>query len=279
MTISVHRTRDSGWLLTAVSCAAGVVVLGILDYATGYEIRMFPLYYVPVSVAAWRIGRAPAVLIAMLCAASWVVANQLAGLQYSHVAVWAVNTGMQGGSFILVGVMVDAMRASRDREAALSRTDGLTDLLNARAFDELARQLVLLARRQGRPLTIAYLDLDNFKSVNDIHGHGRGDAVLVQLADLLRRSTRASDVVARMGGDEFVLLMPDTSADGARVILERLRAEVATRFASVAVTASIGGVTFETPPRDFDDLIRRADQLLYEAKAAGKGRVVLDTAA
>ena len=269
--------------VTMLGCVVGVVALGLLDYATGYELRFSPLYYLPVSLAAWRLGRAAAVAIATLSAASWLIANQLAGQQYSHVAVWAVNTVMQGGSFVLVGLIVAAMRAARDREAALSRTDELTGLLNARAFVEHAERLVALAHRQQRPLTVAYIDLDNFKAVNDTHGHARGDAVLIAVADVLRRTTRASDVVARMGGDEFVVLLPDASGAAARGILERLRAEAARHLVNVAggvaVTTSVGGVTFDVPPEDLDALIRRADHVMYAAKAAGKDQVVLEETA
>jgi diguanylate cyclase (GGDEF)-like protein len=134
------------------------------------------------------------------------------------------------------------------------------------------------SRRTARPLTVAYLDIDDFKRVNDAQGHARGDALLVTLASTLRGTTRSLDVVARLGGDEFGLLLVDTDGPTADLLLQRLRATLALAVAQYGwdVTFSLGAVTFLDPARSVDEMMGRADQLMYDAKRAGKNAVRLD---
>ena len=137
--------------------------------------------------------------------------------------------------------------------------------------------MIALCNRHGRPVTVAYLDLDHFKQVNDRFGHARGDQVLFTVASALREAARDSDLVARLGGDEFALLLPETDETGAAVVLERARANVirSLRDETVRVTASIGAVTGRPGKRLVDELLKLADANLYAAKARGKDCVVL----
>ena len=124
-------------------------------------------------------------------------------------------------------------------------------------------------------MAVLYLDLDNFKSVNDTHGHQTGDAVLRLVADAIRRAVRQPDIVGRMGGDEFAVLMPETDTVEADAVAQRLAQNIATAFrGSPAVTASIGVVSCTDTKVDSDDVLRSADQAMYEAKRAGKNRVI-----
>ena len=148
-------------------------------------------------------------------------------------------------------------------------------MLNARAFGERLTQELERNRRYPRPLTLLYLDLDDFKAVNDAHGHQTGDAVLRLVADAMRSSVRQADVVGRLGGDEFALLMPETDAKLADAAAVRLAESLRKIFQGTpTVTASIGVVSCQGGDAVSDDLLRRADQAMYEAKRAGKDRVV-----
>jgi two-component system, cell cycle response regulator len=150
--------------------------------------------------------------------------------------------------------------------------DPLTRLYNRRfLFSQLAA-LVSAARRHGRPLTVAMVDLDGFKAVNDTRGHDTGDEVLVAAAEALQRALRAEDVLGRLGGEEFLALLPDTDAVAAARTAERLRAAVAEAGGPVAVTASVGWAVLEDGEEP-DEVVRRADTALYAAKAAGRNRV------
>jgi diguanylate cyclase (GGDEF)-like protein len=176
-------------------------------------------------------------------------------------------------------VRQDAQR-HRARATALEadvRRDQLTGLGNRREMEARWPELIREARASGQPLSVAMLDLDHFKQVNDMHGHAVGDQVLVTLGGLLRTQTRGSDLVARMGGEEFLVVLPDTDAERAADVCERLRQRVAghdwaTLAPGLRVTLSIGLTT--SPPVEAQTLSLRADAALYHAKAAGRNRLV-----
>jgi diguanylate cyclase (GGDEF)-like protein len=157
----------------------------------------------------------------------------------------------------------------------LARTDPLTGAANARTFYETTAVEAGRARRAGRPLTLAYLDLDNFNQLNDGLGHAAGDQALVHLVAVIRLHLRASDLLARLGGDEFALLLPEAGTDGAVALLARLQEKLAVEMAARGwpVSVSIGVVSYLRPPADVDRMIQRADALMYRAKRRGKGRV------
>lgn len=267
----------------AKSLGAAAVVLGIglvagVDYATGIEIHVLPLYYLPLSLAAWHFRRPGALAAATVCALAWFGANHLSGQAYSQSSIWVINTMMQGASFMVVGLLVATLRDRATRADALSRTDPLTSLPNSRAFYTDASRILALSRRLGQAVTMAYVDLDNFKAVNDTLGHQGGDDLLRRVAELIRTCIRATDASARIGGDEFVLCLLATDQDRALELLERLRRLLAEAFATQVcpVTASIGGVTFESPPPSVEAMVREADRRMYAAKAGGRNRVLLE---
>jgi diguanylate cyclase (GGDEF)-like protein len=249
-----------------------VVVVAWIDYATGIELRVFPLYFLPVLGIALRFGRAPGLAAAAGCAAAWELSNHLAGMRGSRPAVTIGNLAVMSIAFGSVALLAAAQRDWLRRERAISRTDSLTGLLNGRGLFEAAAVELARSTRYRHPLTMAYLDLDDFKQINDRFGHARGDAVLVAVAHALRRSCRSTDLVARLGGDEFVILLPETDRDAAEAALAKVRSRVeeAGGHHDWKVTASIGAVSFAKPPADVETLVREADAAMYVAKAGGK---------
>lgn len=182
--------------------------------------------------------------------------------------------------------MVDALTRMRDeldernaqlqdqalRLEELATTDPLTGVHNRRKFNELALAEAERARRYGHPLCFLIIDIDRFKLVNDTQGHEAGDQALVALAGLVRSRIRAPDHLARWGGEEFVLLLPDAELDGALELAQRLRAEARACAAMHGATVSIGVAQYR-PPETTDDLFARADRALYRAKDLGRDRV------
>jgi two-component system cell cycle response regulator len=163
----------------------------------------------------------------------------------------------------------------------LAATDSLTGLLNRRAFVEIVERDVSLAHRHEWPLSVLLLDIDHFKQVNDQYGHGIGDSVLAAVGSTLAHTARKSDLVARWGGEEFVVALSHTAASGARVMAERLRRQIGERRlespnpawrGALAVTASIGVATL-APSDSLEDLVARADRAMYTAKSKGRNRV------
>jgi diguanylate cyclase (GGDEF)-like protein len=160
----------------------------------------------------------------------------------------------------------------------LATHDALTELCNRRHFLELLDKEIARAERHGRPLALAILDVDLFKGVNDAHGHIAGDGVLKQIAELLRNHVRGEDVAARIGGEEFAILLPEAAPDAANAFSERLREAVAQAVFSPggeprSITISIGLADLAPTRSDRSTLMRAADVALYEAKEMGRNRV------
>lgn len=258
-----------------------VVGIALVDHATGVEVRIYPLYFAPIALLAWN---APRRRIAMLGPAiatlAWLASNQIADPTRFTPGIWLVNALTQAVAFFTVGVLIAEVHEQLRRERALSRRDALTGLANSMAFHEHGELLIANAARAEQPVTLAYLDLDNFKAVNDGKGHIEGDRVLQAVAAVLQAQLRTGDVAARLGGDEFALLLPNSDGDGARHLLERLRRAVLTRMREGGwpVTVSIGAVAYALAPPSLQVAIQRADALMYEAKRKGKDRVHVITA-
>ena len=165
----------------------------------------------------------------------------------------------------------------------MAHTDSLTGLPNRRAIEEWAARQLRGAARHGFAMWVAEADLDNFKSINDSYGHDAGDRVLQKFGEVLRESTRASDISGRMGGDEFLLVMTHLDEKSTRVTVERLRKQFAAlKFSfggeNVSVTASFGIAGFQgKEPPDFTKLVRQADKALYSGKRAGRNQVTVES--
>ena len=163
----------------------------------------------------------------------------------------------------------------------MATTDSLTGAMTRRRFELEVNREVARAKRYNRPLGFIYLDIDNFKSINDEHGHAVGDIVLQRVAQFCKNGLRAIDAFGRTGGEEFAVALPETPLDGARETAERLRCAIAeagikTSSATLSVTASFGAATLLQGETNGLDALRRADAALYEAKNAGKNRTVCD---
>jgi diguanylate cyclase (GGDEF)-like protein len=254
---------------------ATIAVIGRLDAEFGAHFSVTALYLVPIAVAAWYIGRTGGRVASLVAGAAKVAAGLFAA---TGAAPWLVIAWDAATIIVLsfvVGEVLTRLHAALDAEHDLARTDALTGLPNTRSFHELAVLELERARRYQRTFTIAVLDLDHFKAVNDTLGHDVGDRLIRDVGQALRANLRRVDVVARLGGDEFTLLLPETNAAQAQVALTHVRDALA-RLAGVYapdVRASIGSVTFTAAPETVGDMVRLADTAMYRAKASGRDRV------
>jgi two-component system cell cycle response regulator len=178
----------------------------------------------------------------------------------------------------------DHLRGRLEESVELALTDALTGLHNRRYMETHLRALAEQAKASGRPLSVLLADIDNFKAVNDTYGHDAGDSVLREFAGRFRRNTRSIDLTCRIGGEEFVIVMPDTPLERACQVGERLRSCIAAEpfqasfQVQLEVTASLGIATLEGAQDTLEGLLKRADQALYVAKRGGRNRVVADAA-
>ena len=261
------------WIVALAAC--GVAIVGAVDYFTGYELSLSLFYLGPVALATWYGGRGVGAGIAMLSCAVWYLAEVAAGAQYSHPAIPVWNALVRLGFFLITSLLLSALRKSLLGEQHLARTDSLTELYGRRAFEERLRHDLVLAQRRKSIVSLAYVDLDNFKAVNDARGHAEGDRLLRAIGRVLRDSVREADTAARIGGDEFALVLPDTDRLGAEQVISKIRGglQEALRAGAWPVTCSIGVTTFLDPAIAPDAAIAAADALMYEAKRSSKGGV------
>ena len=181
-----------------------------------------------------------------------------------------------GGRMLIYSDVTDIVRAAEEMER-LATIDGMTGIFNRRHFLALADHEWYRARRYGRPLSFLMIDIDFFKAINDRFGHEIGDRAIVHVANLAGHYKRTSDLLARIGGEEFGLLLPETGTAQAELVAERLRQEVAASplaEVSHSATVSIGVATSDQTMAGVSDLIRAADQALYAAKRSGRNRVM-----
>jgi diguanylate cyclase (GGDEF)-like protein len=252
----------------------GAILIGavwLLDLLTGHDISFSIFYLLPIVLVTWYGTRDAGMIYAALAAAAWLLADLWAGHAYRHHFIPYWNAAVRLGFFLIIAGTLAKLRAALDEEQRLARVDFLTGLPNLKAFTDLAEMEILRAGRYNHPLTLAYLDLDNFKAVNDRHGHQTGNLLRRTVADAIKDTVRATDLTARFGGDEFLVLLPDTAAGQAAEIVGRVRERLDGEMKSRGwpVTFSIGVATFISPPASVDVLIQAADRLMYQVKEQG----------
>jgi diguanylate cyclase (GGDEF)-like protein len=268
-------TPVKGLVMTSVALA----LIGVADRAADSDFGFSLFYLVPVSVAGWAWGRGAGMICAVQAAAWWLSA-EIAG---SAVLPSLWNGFTRAAIYSAFGIGAGVMRADRERfrvllerERMLSRTDPLTGLENSRAFREGLEADLARAARSGDVLSVVYLDLDNFKRINDTLGHAVGDSVLVEIAGLLRGALRKGDRAARIGGDEFALVLWKARSGEALEVAERaVRAvkKLGDRYPDTGLGASAGVASTEGAEATVDALLYAADQAMYAVKVAGKGQV------
>ena len=197
----------------------------------------------------------------------------------SRVTMTGVSVGLAGGIAVMAAINRTAQDGDRqrltDRLHTLATRDGLTGCLTYQAFQDALGTEEARARRYRRPFSVAMVDLDFFKAINDSHGHAVGDATLRCMAQALLRAAHASDIVGRIGGDEFAVLLPETDAGQASLVAQRLQSHARTAETPVYLTASLGTATWSDRFDNAEEVVRRADQALYAAKHAGRDRLVV----
>jgi diguanylate cyclase (GGDEF)-like protein len=260
------------WVITGLAL---ILLVGLLDYLTGYELSFSLFYLTPIVLTTWFISRIVGIAISICSALVWLVANIASGHAYSHGAIHYWNTGIRLTFFIIVTLLLSALRNTLSREQDLARIDYTTGALNARYFLDLMQWEINRVGRYKHPFTIAYIDLDNFKTINDHFGHARGDEVLRMVAENIRACLRKTDIFARLGGDEFALLLPETGQEAARAAVSKIQRGLLDKMQKNdwPLTFSIGVLICNDGSESAEDLIKKADDLMYSVKRKGKNGI------
>ncbi|HDZ56399.1 MAG TPA: GGDEF domain-containing protein [Pseudomonas xinjiangensis] len=286
------------FLQALILLLSGTLVWGIFDISAALKpasslAALMMVVTFSVSISLYRKGH-PLVKYFLIGHSFFVVFNGIAVLVYkglippSYLSSHGVGIGIVLEALTLAFIIshrikiLEDIRSSQDELKKQAATDPLTKLYNRRFFFSEADYLLELAKNSRTPLSILMVDIDHFKSVNDSYGHACGDQVIIELAHTLKKQSRAKDVVARFGGEEFVVLLPDADLQEASRCAERIRAAVQTLEVTINVndivrsTVSIGVAEISVGHESVEAALNRADKALYDAKKSGRNRVLIE---
>lgn len=231
-----------------------IAFLALFDYYSGDEIAFSIFYIIPVWVVSWYSNAKFSYLTCFISGFTWFSIEYATESHYSHFFYIIWHAIVRFGFFIITSQLLIKNKKMLVRLQMLATTDGLTGLLNSRAFKELSHTLSQLSIRNQKPIAIGYIDVDNFKGVNDTLGHSVGDKVLKSVGEILKKSTRNSDIVGRLGGDEFAVFLPESNLQGAKDFFEKIREALLQNAAANQwpIGFSIGVAVFPVPPNDIE---------------------------
>lgn len=252
-----------------------VLLIGYGDHETGAHVSMLLLYALPVLLSAWYCGKVGGILVALAATVSWLIVNMLHQPPQESSVMLSWNTFTRFGIFVLIAYAVSLqaqLRKAYEMEKLRASTDLLTGLLNKGTFRERVKDEMERAYRYQHPFSLAFIDLDNFKLINDTQGHTRGDKLLQDVSETIIRTIRKTDIAGRVGGDEFAVFFPETDGEHVHSAIENLvdAFDITTSQSGWQVTASIGVVTCTGSFETYDSLLGTADKLMYVAKERGK---------
>lgn len=249
------------------------LILGLFDVLTGFRDVTEHLYYLPVWLAAWFFNRRAMRAMAYLVTAR--IALEPLFHPTTFDAMFVLSVLAHSFMYFFSGSLIAALRDVYDREHEQARIDALTSIRNTHGFYEAAGEHLDQVREDFKSFAYVYIDLDQFKQLNDTRGHLEADRALRAVGQVLRQATRSTDIVGRLGGDEFVAVLPNTGPDMAFAVAERLRKRIdgELKRRGWAVTASVGCVAFTETPDSVRDALTAADELMYQAKGQGKSQL------
>jgi len=256
-----------------------VVSLLALELFSNPEISIALLYLIPVAVAAWFIGKTFGIAISAFIVVMWTFAEITKGKVYSSGSIYYWYTITRLIFFVAVTTLLARLKTALSAERIMSRRDFLTDVMNSRSFYELATVELERCRRHNGVLSVSYMDMDNLKAINDNFGHSKGDDVLRIVAGTIKENLRKTDIVARMGGDEFIILFPETEYKTADKAVKKIQNALKHKksLRKFSISFSIGILTCESCPESIDKMIEIVDSLMYSIKNHKKNGVAHST--
>ena len=249
-------------------------VLGIIDTLTGKELDFSLFYVIPILIVTWHTGLGLGIVFSLISALVWLLSDVLSG-NVTLLSIYAWNTLTRLGFFLTIAFLLSRLLTVLEHEREIAHKDYLTGALNSLFFYNVLQMEINRSLRYKNLFTIAYIDLDNIKTVNDEFGHATGDEVLCFVVNQIKNSLRKADVVARLGGDEFALLMPETTQKSAQVVLSKLQHNILAGMQknNWPVTLSIGVLTCIDTPPTANEAIKKVDDLMYSVKKSSKNNI------
>lgn len=253
-----------------------VLLIGGIDYLISADVSLSIFYLIPICLTTWYAGEAAGIWISIASSLAWFIANEVLGQSpHTHPGIPYWDAAVRFGFYLVTTYLLSELRSSRNREQKLARTDSITGIANKRLFYELTNLEIQRATRYGHPITLAFIDIDNFKNINDRLGNKIGDKLLQEVAQTIHGNIRGTDIIARLGGDEFALLLPGTGYEPSQIVIERVQKQLVetVEYHQWPVSFSIVAITFMNHPKSVDEMIEKADFLMYTVKTSGKNRI------
>ncbi len=261
-------------LAAGIFAVSIIALLGFFRMSTDAEFAVASAAIIPVVLISWLNGVAWGGAISVVAASMWAFSDQISARQFSSSWIPYANGLTRLATYAFIAYLTATTRKLLMKQTELATHDALTEILNRHSFMEAGKAEASRALRYGTCLAVVFIDLDNFKQLNDNRGHVTGDAALKAVAGSLRRSLRETDHVARLGGDEFAVLLPEITENAASQAGHKISAAIATALAKFPpASSSIGVAWFEKPKEDFSAMVKAADTLMYEMKREAKGGV------
>jgi diguanylate cyclase (GGDEF)-like protein len=262
-------------IFVLISALILTAIIGYVDVLTGQEILLTIFYLIPVAITVWYVSLNAGIPMALLNGAVWYYAQIKSGAVRSHALLLYWETFILTAFLLIVAILLGIMKDLLKKEREMARTDYLTGLANRRYFFEIVESEISRDDRKESTFTIAYIDADNFKNVNDTMGHHTGDKVLKAVSTIMKKNIRKMDTAARLGGDEFAILLPEAGSLDVKNVIEKIRFSLLDDMKKNAypVTFSVGVVVFKQYPGTADNAIKMADALMYDVKKEGKNNL------
>jgi diguanylate cyclase (GGDEF)-like protein len=261
--------------LLLVFSFVAVLLIGWARFLTGPELAFSFFYLLPITAVTWLAGTRAGILIAFVSASSWLVADILMLEHYTSIYIPLINESFRLAVFLFIVFVISRYKTTLDAHKELAMIDPLTGVANRRAFFQLARSETERSRRYNHPFSVMVIDVDNFKQINDRFGHDTGDRLLLTVVETIKHHVRAMDIVARFGGDEFVVLLARADEKPAIAVAAKLQKQLLSKMESNRwrVTFSVGLATYRLPPHSIEEAIKIADELMYQVKRSGKNDI------
>lgn len=256
-----------------------LILICIIDYLSGKDYELDLFYLLPIMFIAWYKNIRWAVAVSVLTTIAWAVIDKMVGKISPNLLVDIWNSFIELSFFLAFVWLLSLLKSNASRLHELAHEDSLTGIANRRSFYAMVEAELNRSQRFGEVFSIAYIDIDDFKKVNDTQGHHAGDTLLCDVTTTIRQHIRNIDTVARLGGDEFAILFPETNSGEAKTILEKIKRYLNESIAGYGgpITFSIGVVTFSEPPASAEEMIRIADKVMYSVKLEGKNSITYES--
>ncbi|MFP4466624.1 MAG: GGDEF domain-containing protein [Candidatus Goldiibacteriota bacterium] len=257
---------------------AAIIILGAVDYISGHRVSFMTFYAIPIAALAWYGKRIYAVSGSIIAVGLWLAVDMAYIPQYRNFIIPYWNAFTAFFFYLIIAFLLSSLGREMQKQKKMAETDYLTKIDNRRSFNKKIIMELERAKRHRYPVTIIYMDVDNFKRINDTYGHDTGDIILVKAASVMRRNIRISDIAARLGGDEFAMFLPEMEKKGAEKLVEKLRIKLKKECCVYVkrVTFSFGVTVYKRVKANMNarQMLKEADRLMYKIKKKGKNAAV-----